>query len=57
MIRLLRKYRKHAYRTAKVAGDAQAIMQGKFVQRLVQREAGAVSRRGLNKLVPKRKSR
>ena len=55
MIKLIRRYRRNAYRSAKFLGDVQAIITGKWVQRYVQRKVGALSRRGMNTLIPRRK--
>lgn len=54
MIRLIRKVRSRCYRTAKVLGDVQAVMQGRIVHRVGQRVAGKATRKGLNKVLPRR---
>ena len=50
MLGLIRAYRKYCYNTAKRLGDVQAVLQGRFVDRVVQRKVGKLSRKGLNKL-------
>lgn len=50
LIGLIRKVRSRAYKTAKTLGDVQAVLQGRFVDRAVQRKAGALTRKQLNKL-------
>lgn len=49
MIWLIRKLRSSMYRNARMLGDVQAVMQGRIVHRIVQRKAGAATRRMLNK--------
>ncbi len=53
MIKLIRRTRARCYRTAKVLGDVQAVLQGRVAHRIVQRQAGKHARRGLNKLTRK----
>ncbi len=47
----IRWYRKRAYKTAKTLGDVQAVLQGRVVHRYAQRQAGKLTRRGLNKVL------
>jgi hypothetical protein len=50
MIRLIRWLRRNMYRNARALGDVQAVATGRIVYRIVQRKAGAMSRRALNKV-------
>jgi hypothetical protein len=51
MIKLIRALRRRMYKNARVLGDVQAVLQGRIVQRVVQRKAGAAARRAINKVV------
>ena len=53
IVRLIRKYRRNAYRSAKALGDVQAILQGRIGQRVVQRVVGKASRKAMNRVLPK----
>jgi hypothetical protein len=50
MIGLIRAIRRYQYRSAKRLGDVQALLQGRIVHRLVERQTGKVARRAINKL-------
>lgn len=50
MIGVIRFLRRNMYRNARVLGDVQAVLQGRIVDRIVQRQAGKLSRKALNKL-------
>lgn len=49
MIKLIRFLRRNMYNNARVLGDVQAVLTGRLLHRMVQRKAGAMSRRLLNK--------
>jgi len=51
LLKLIRKVRARCYRTAKVLGDVQAVLQGRIVNRYAQRKLGAMSRRNMNKVL------
>lgn len=50
LLKTIRKVRGRCYKTAKTLGDVQAVLQGRLADRLVQRQAGKMSRKTLNKL-------
>jgi hypothetical protein len=50
ILKLIRKSRRYAYNYARIAGDVQAVLTGRIINRIVQRELGKRSRRTLNKL-------
>ena len=55
LISKIRKIRKMQYQSAKTLGDVQAVLQGRIGHRLVQRQVGKMSRKSMNKVLPKRK--
>jgi len=57
MLKIIRKIRRYQYKSAKRLGDVQAVLQGKIVQRVAQRKVGAMSRKGINKLLPTKRRR
>ena len=51
LLKKSRRLRSKMYKGAKVLGDVNAVLGGTVGQRIAQRIAGKLSRRGLNKLL------
>jgi hypothetical protein len=51
MIGFIRAVRRRMYKQARILGDVQAVLQGRIGQRIAQRQAGALARKYINRLV------